>query len=61
MVRDRWVRAEGKSIDDLKFGEGKILNLDGEKVAAYCDDDGKVSLCSPVCTQSGLHRPLERR
>jgi glycine/D-amino acid oxidase-like deaminating enzyme/nitrite reductase/ring-hydroxylating ferredoxin subunit len=53
MVRDRLVRAEGKSIDDLKFGEGKILNLGGKKVAAYRDDDGKVSLCSPVCTHLG--------
>jgi glycine/D-amino acid oxidase-like deaminating enzyme/nitrite reductase/ring-hydroxylating ferredoxin subunit len=50
MVRDRLARAEGKSLDDLKFGEGKILNLDGKKVAAYRSEDGKVSLCSPVCT-----------
>ena len=35
MVRDRLARAEGKSLDDLKLGEGKILNLDGKKVAAY--------------------------
>jgi glycine/D-amino acid oxidase-like deaminating enzyme/nitrite reductase/ring-hydroxylating ferredoxin subunit len=50
MLRDRLASAEGDSVDDLKIGEGKILRLDGEKVAAYRGDDGKVTLCSPICT-----------
>jgi glycine/D-amino acid oxidase-like deaminating enzyme/nitrite reductase/ring-hydroxylating ferredoxin subunit len=50
MVRDRLARAEAKSLSALKRDQGKILNLDGKKVAAYRDPDGKVSLCSPVCT-----------
>lgn len=50
LVRDRLARSEGKSVRALKRGEGKILQLDGKKVAAYRDDSGKVSLCSPVCT-----------
>ncbi|HUR47098.1 MAG TPA: FAD-dependent oxidoreductase [Candidatus Saccharimonadales bacterium] len=50
MLRDRLARAEGNSVDQLKFGEGKILSIDGRKVAAYRAPDGKVSLCSPVCT-----------
>ena len=50
LVRD-WVGgAEGKSLRSLKKGQGKILHLDGRKVAAYRDDNGKVTLCSPVCT-----------
>jgi glycine/D-amino acid oxidase-like deaminating enzyme/nitrite reductase/ring-hydroxylating ferredoxin subunit len=50
LLRDRLKGAEGESVDELKIGEGKILKLRGEKVAAYRGEDGKVTLCSPVCT-----------
>ncbi len=50
MLRDRLKGAEGDSTDTLKIGEGKILKLDGKKVAAYRGEDGKVTLLSPVCT-----------
>ncbi|MDB6095065.1 MAG: puuB 1 [Verrucomicrobia bacterium] len=50
MVRDWLAKAEGKSPDLVQPGEGRILNLAGKKVAAYRDDKGNVSLCSPVCT-----------
>ncbi len=50
MVRDRLAPVEGSSLKDLAKGEGKILGLDGKKVAAYRDEEGKVTLCSPVCT-----------
>jgi Rieske Fe-S protein len=50
MLRDRLASAEGDSVDDLKMGEGKILRLDGKKIAAYRDESGKVVLSSPVCT-----------
>jgi Rieske Fe-S protein len=50
LVRDWLAAAEGSSLDDLKPGQGKILGLAGKKVAAYRDENGEVSLCSPVCT-----------
>jgi glycine/D-amino acid oxidase-like deaminating enzyme/nitrite reductase/ring-hydroxylating ferredoxin subunit len=50
MVRDRLARAESDSTDDLGIGEGKIVKLDGKKVAAYRDETGKLNLHSPVCT-----------
>ena len=50
LVRDHIGGAEGKSLQVLKRNEGKILKLDGKKVAAYRDENGEVSLCSPVCT-----------
>ncbi len=50
LLRDWLAPAEGGSVDELKMGEGKILRLDGKKVAAYRDQDGKVILSSPVCT-----------
>jgi Rieske Fe-S protein len=53
MLRDRFAKAEAESLEDLKSGEGKILKLDGRKVAAYRDADGKITLRSPVCTHLG--------
>jgi glycine/D-amino acid oxidase-like deaminating enzyme/nitrite reductase/ring-hydroxylating ferredoxin subunit len=50
LVRDWLGGTEGKSLRVLKKGQGKILHLDGKKVAAYRDEHGHVSLCSPVCT-----------
>jgi glycine/D-amino acid oxidase-like deaminating enzyme/nitrite reductase/ring-hydroxylating ferredoxin subunit len=41
---------EAKSTDALEAGEGKILELDGKKVAAYRDDGGRLHCVSPVCT-----------
>jgi glycine/D-amino acid oxidase-like deaminating enzyme/nitrite reductase/ring-hydroxylating ferredoxin subunit len=53
LLRDRFAKAEGESLDDLKNGEGKILKLDGKKVAAYRDENGKVFLRSAICTHLG--------
>ena len=50
MLRDRLARAESDTVDDLKIGEGKIVKLNGQKVAAFRDDTGKLNLLSPVCT-----------
>ena len=50
LVRDASARSEGDSTADLARGEGKILKLDGHKVASYRDESGKVTLCSPICT-----------
>ena len=52
-IRDRFAGAEGKSLRDLKHGEGKILDIKGEKVAAYRDADGKVTKVSAVCSHMG--------
>jgi glycine/D-amino acid oxidase-like deaminating enzyme/nitrite reductase/ring-hydroxylating ferredoxin subunit len=53
MVRDRLAKAEGTSLKSLKKGQGKILKLEGKKVAAYRDESGQVTLSSPVCTHLG--------
>lgn len=50
LVRNWIAGAEGKNLQAVKRGQGKILNLHGKKVAAYRDDEGEVTLCSPVCT-----------
>lgn len=53
LIRDRMAGAEAKKTSAVRAGEGKILNLHGKKVAAYRDDKGKLTLCSPVCTHLG--------
>jgi Rieske Fe-S protein len=50
LVRDWLAPAEGHSLKDVARNQGKIIGVDGKKVAAYRDNDGKLSLCSPVCT-----------
>ena len=50
LLRDRLQGADSASPEDLKMGEGKILKLDGKKVAAYQNADAKIVLLSPICT-----------
>jgi glycine/D-amino acid oxidase-like deaminating enzyme/nitrite reductase/ring-hydroxylating ferredoxin subunit len=53
MIRDRIVGAEGTSLRALQAGEGKVLEIDGERVAAARGADGSVTMVSPVCTHMG--------
>ena len=45
-----YVRGRPRSIDDLAPGEGAVLKLDGERVAAFRDEQGRVHAVSAVCT-----------
>jgi glycine/D-amino acid oxidase-like deaminating enzyme/nitrite reductase/ring-hydroxylating ferredoxin subunit len=53
LIRDRFAGAEGQSLRAVKRGEGKILELDGEKVAVWRSRTGTVTQLSPVCTHMG--------
>ncbi len=52
MVRDRFAASE-KSLRAVPRGEGRLVDLNGEQVAAYRDEQGVVTLRSPVCTHMG--------
>lgn len=53
LIRD-WIRgAEGSSLRQLDRGEGKILQIKGQRVAAYRDEKGSVKMLSPECTHMG--------
>jgi glycine/D-amino acid oxidase-like deaminating enzyme/nitrite reductase/ring-hydroxylating ferredoxin subunit len=54
-IADRISRAEGDSLQEIQKGEGKIVNVDGEKTAVYRDESGKLIACSPVCPHLGCH------
>lgn len=48
-VKDRFV-AEDLDLKDVKIGEGKIIEKDGEKLAVARDSNNEVYVLSPVCT-----------
>ncbi|HEU4929880.1 MAG TPA: FAD-dependent oxidoreductase, partial [Candidatus Krumholzibacteria bacterium] len=50
LVRDRLSGAEDDSLSALARNSGMILSLSGRKVAAFRDENGNVTLLSPVCT-----------
>jgi glycine/D-amino acid oxidase-like deaminating enzyme/nitrite reductase/ring-hydroxylating ferredoxin subunit len=53
LIRDRFAGAEAKSVRAVKRGEGKIIERNGAKVAAYREADGTVTLRSAICTHMG--------
>jgi glycine/D-amino acid oxidase-like deaminating enzyme/nitrite reductase/ring-hydroxylating ferredoxin subunit len=53
LIKDRVTGPDGKSLRELRRGEGKILDIKGERVAAWRTPAGSVTLLSPVCTHMG--------
>ena len=53
LIRDRFAGAEAQSLRAVKRGQGKIIERDGAKVAAYRDAAGAVTLRSAICTHMG--------
>jgi glycine/D-amino acid oxidase-like deaminating enzyme/nitrite reductase/ring-hydroxylating ferredoxin subunit len=54
-VADRLSRAQGASLADVPAGEGRILSVEGRKVAVYREPGGGCHAVSPVCTHLGCH------
>jgi len=53
LIRDRFAGAESRSLRAVARGEGKIVDRNGTKVAAYRDDNGALTLRSATCTHLG--------
>jgi Rieske Fe-S protein len=53
LIRDRFAGADAQSLRAVKRGEGKIVERNGKKVAAYRDPAGMVTLRSATCTHMG--------
>jgi glycine/D-amino acid oxidase-like deaminating enzyme/nitrite reductase/ring-hydroxylating ferredoxin subunit len=47
---DRLSSPDVRSLEQLAPGEGGIVKVDGDKVAAFRDEDGVVHALSPICT-----------
>jgi glycine/D-amino acid oxidase-like deaminating enzyme/nitrite reductase/ring-hydroxylating ferredoxin subunit len=53
LVGDRLTKPGNRPIESLQPDEGDIVRHDGEKVAAYRDEDGALVAVSPRCTHLG--------
>jgi glycine/D-amino acid oxidase-like deaminating enzyme/nitrite reductase/ring-hydroxylating ferredoxin subunit len=53
MARDRVVGAEHQSLRTVRRGEGKVIDQDGTKVAAYRSPNGTLTVRSATCTHMG--------
>jgi glycine/D-amino acid oxidase-like deaminating enzyme/nitrite reductase/ring-hydroxylating ferredoxin subunit len=52
---DRLQRGERAGLEELAPGEGRLLNLQDRKTAAYRDGEGTLHMLSPRCTHMGCH------
>ena len=52
-VGDRVTKRGARDAEELAPGEGDIARLDGQKVAAFRDPDGRLHAVSPLCTHMG--------
>nr|WP_317173990.1 FAD-dependent oxidoreductase [Mucilaginibacter glaciei] len=52
-VTDRFGIYKTDSLKRMQAGTGKLLEIDGKKIAAYRDDHGEIFALSPVCTHAG--------
>jgi glycine/D-amino acid oxidase-like deaminating enzyme/nitrite reductase/ring-hydroxylating ferredoxin subunit len=50
MLRDHLARRHSTSIGHLRPGQGKVVSLNGQRVAAYRDEQGVLALRSAICT-----------
>jgi len=53
LVTDSLKPAEAKSTRSVRRGQGKIVMVNDQKAACYRDENGKLSMVSPVCTHMG--------
>lgn len=53
LVRDWMNRGEESPLETLPHGSGKLLRIEGKKIAVSRDADGRFTLCSPVCPHLG--------
>lgn len=52
-VADRLKIHETDSVKRVSPGDGKVVEIDGKKMAVYRDDGGEIHLLRPVCTHAG--------
>ena len=55
LIGDRLKSAEAHGFLEIAPGEGKILTVNGHKLAVYRGESGGLTALSPVCTHLGCH------
>lgn len=52
-IQDRVEIPRVQDLSAVPLGEGRVVQIDGEKVAVYRGEDGTLRTISPVCTHAG--------
>ena len=52
-VADRFNLENVDTLSALAKGDGKVVEFEGEKIAVYRDESGKISALNPTCTHAG--------
>jgi Rieske Fe-S protein len=52
-VKAHVTKADETPVSELSSGEARVLQVDGQKVAAYRDDDGTLHTVSAICAHLG--------
>jgi len=55
LMSDALKAPTARSLEEIPRGEGRIVRVQGRRVAAYRDDDGSLHTVSPICTHLGCH------
>ena len=53
MLRDHLFARHATSLRAVRPGSGRVIDLEGERVAVYRDPHGLVQMCSAICTHMG--------
>ncbi|HEY3319202.1 MAG TPA: FAD-dependent oxidoreductase [Planctomycetota bacterium] len=53
MIGDRLAHGDVQTTDEIQPNEGKLISVEGHKVAAYRDAEGSLHACSAVCPHMG--------
>jgi glycine/D-amino acid oxidase-like deaminating enzyme/nitrite reductase/ring-hydroxylating ferredoxin subunit len=63
LIGDRVGPPDVETLDEVPRGQGRVVRVDGVRLAVYRDDAGNLSALSPVCTHLGCQvsfNPSER-
>ncbi|HTG32960.1 MAG TPA: FAD-dependent oxidoreductase [Thermoanaerobaculia bacterium] len=52
-VKDRFTIPKIEGVSEIPVGEGRVVEIGGERAAVYRDESGAVRAVSPVCTHAG--------
>jgi glycine/D-amino acid oxidase-like deaminating enzyme/nitrite reductase/ring-hydroxylating ferredoxin subunit len=55
LLSDALKAPTARSLDEIGKGDGKIVRVEGRRVAAYRDEHGRLHTVSPICTHLGCH------
>ena len=53
LIKDYLFYGNAEQLKEIRAGEGKTLEIDNEKVAAYRDETGNLHVVSSICTHMG--------